>query len=213
LVQKIKGNESITIFEVGFGTGLNFFLLLDYVRKFKSEARVNFYSVEAFPLSEEQAKHLNFSKFSQFEELRGFLPDVFGSLNSGWNSFNPLPSANVQLHVFKGFFNDVEELEYKSDFIFHDAFSPEVNEELWTPETFRKLRSISNEESVLSTYCAASKARAAMAVAGWKVAKAQGALGKREMTIASLSEDMLAEFKRVNEGRLIERFESGDFAN
>ena len=50
-----------------------------------------------------------------------------------------------------------------------------------------------------------------MAVAGWKLAKARGALGKREMTIASLSENNLTDFKRINEERLIERFNNGDF--
>jgi tRNA U34 5-methylaminomethyl-2-thiouridine-forming methyltransferase MnmC len=86
-----------------------------------------------------------------------------------------------------------------------------VNEELWTVETFEKLITYANKNAVLSTYCAASKARASMAVAGWKLAKAQGALGKREMTIASLSEEKILRFKRVNEERLVQRFKSGDF--
>lgn len=79
------------------------------------------------------------------------------------------------------------------------------------PRGIPKLKSLAKGEAILGTYCAASKARAAMAVAGWKLAKARGALGKREMTIASLSENNLTDFKRINEERLIERFNNGDF--
>ena len=102
-------------------------------------------------------------------------------------------------------------VNHKIDFIFHDAFSPEANEELWTLDVFEKLASVSSSNAVLSTYCAASSARAAMAVAGWKIAKAPGALGKREMTVASLNGEKLEAFKRVNEKRLVERFQAGDF--
>jgi len=48
-------------------------------------------------------------------------------------------------------------------------------------------------------------------VAGWKISRAPGALGKREMTLASLDEKNLDGFKRVNEQRLIERYHQGDF--
>ncbi len=211
LIEDLKENKPITIFEVGFGTGLNLFLLMDYYLKTESKSSVHFYSVEAFPLSEEQAQHINFSDFSDFEELHEVLPKVFGDLNSGWNTFNPISSLSVSLHLFKGLFNELECVDHKVDYIFHDAFSPEVNEELWSAETFSKLKSFSSQKAVLTTYGAASKARAAMAVGGWKLAKARGALGKREMTIASLSEEKLTGFKRVNEDRLIERYEAGDF--
>ena len=127
------------------------------------------------------------------------------------NVIKPLDDIEVTLNLFIGKFEDFKPVEIQADFFFHDAFSPEVNQELWTTETFRRLYSIASKEAVLVTYCAASKARAAMAVAGWKLAKTQGALGKREMTVASLSEEKLSEFKRVNEKRLIERFRNGDF--
>ena len=52
-----------------------------------------------------------------------------------------------------------------------------------------------------------------MAKASWFVAKTKGALGKREMTVASLNEKKLIHLKRVNELRLIERFDNGDFEN
>ncbi|MDZ7772376.1 MAG: MnmC family methyltransferase [Balneolaceae bacterium] len=99
----------------------------------------------------------------------------------------------------------------RADFIFHDPFSPDVNPELWTGEVFSKLLAWSAPSAVLATYCAASAARGAMCWAGWKVARAPGALGKREMSLASPDASMLEGFERVNEERLAARYEAGDF--
>ncbi len=204
-------NEKITIFETGFGTGLNFLLLLDYYLSGKCISKVEFHSVEAFPISADEAGKLNYASFSDFEELEPVLKNIFTDLKKGMNIIKPLPDVDVTLFLFIEKFEDFKGEGVQADFFFHDAFSPEVNEELWSPEAFQKLKSLAHAEAVLSTYCAASKARAAMAVAGWKLAKARGALGKREMTIASLTENNLTDFKRVNEERLIERFNNGDF--
>ena len=53
----------------------------------------------------------------------------------------------------------------------------------------------------------------ALAKSGWFVAKAPGALGKREMTVASLEKKKISHLKRINEPRLIERYDRGDFSD
>ncbi|MEX2585562.1 MAG: MnmC family methyltransferase, partial [Balneolaceae bacterium] len=82
---------------------------------------------------------------------------------------------------------------------------------LWNEDVFRKLAGWSAPDALLATYGAASSARAAMAAEGWYVARAKGALGKREMTVASLDPAKLSPWKRVNEKRLIERLRNGAF--
>lgn len=211
LVQALKTSKSITVFETGFGTGLNFLLLLNYYLINKCTSEVHFYSVEAFPVSAVEAEEFNYASFSEFRELDSILKDVFSDLKEGMNIIKPLPGIDITLYLFIGKFKNLDIGSINAEFFFHDPFSPDVNEELWTVATFQKLKTLAEKEAVLVTYCAASKARAAMAVAGWKLAKAQGALGKREMTIAALSDYKLKAFKRVDEERLIERFEKGDF--
>ncbi len=207
----IEDRSSLIFFEIGFGTGLNFLLLLDLFLTNEVQTEVHFYSVEAFPVSLDMANSFNFGDFLTQPELQQIIPDIFSNLNPGTNNFIPIPNKNIHLHLFQGYFDELENIDHKADFIFHDAFSPEVNAELWSVECFQKLVSISAPVVVLSTYCAASKARASMAKAGWKVARAPGALGKREMTLTSLDESKLSGYKRINESRLIERFDSGDF--
>lgn len=208
--------DKITIFEIGFGSGLNLLLLLDYLRKTEEETgrrpRVTFTSVEAYPIKPEVADRLYFGSDKYLNQKKPILTQIFKHIQTGLNTFEI--SNRVEVKIFAGFFDEFmnQKPDFpKFDFIFHDAFSPAVNSELWTPDVFNFLKQISHENSVLTTYCAASEARAAMAVSGWKVARARGALGKREMTIASLSEKKLEPFKRVNEERLAKRFRRGDF--
>lgn len=204
--------DSLTILEVGFGTGLNLLLLLDYLKTNHISIPVDFYSIEAFPINKATAESLDFSGHLENDAINYLLPDIFEQLKPGMNHLKPTDDINLNLHVFVGDFGSFQPGNLGTDFIFHDPFSPEVNEELWTSETFKKLKSCSKSSVILATYCAASKARGAMCVAGWYVARTQGALGKREMTVASLNADNLKSFKRVNEERLANRYRTGDFS-
>ena len=208
----LNRQDFITIFETGFGTGLNLLLVLEYLEKTGSPPAVIFNSVEAFPVSPKTAAKFDFGNNTFLNSSKQILSDIFGSIQPGLNQFELSP--HLTFNLFTGFFDELFEqnaVSGQADFIFHDPFSPKSNPDLWTIEVFKKLASVSNPDTVLTTYCAATSARAAMAAAGWYVARAPGAVGKREMTVASLSSDKLANFKRVNEKKLIERLELGDF--
>ncbi|MEX0721782.1 MAG: tRNA (5-methylaminomethyl-2-thiouridine)(34)-methyltransferase MnmD [Balneolaceae bacterium] len=212
LLNYLKSAKSLTILEVGFGTGLNFLLLLGICIKRNLNIPIRFFSIEASPLDTETAHQLNFADHLENPSLKELLPEFFSGLKSGINLIKPLDGLDAELHLFVGDFEAFDSKNLKADFIFHDPFSPEVNEELWTAEVFQKLAGFSRPSVVVTTYSAASKARGAMASAGWFVARAPGALGKREMTIASLEEAKLENFKRVNEQNLASRYKEGDFS-
>lgn len=209
LINTFSRTDDLTIFEMGFGTGLNLILLKDYLDRNPDTPHINFYSVEAFPIDEDTSAGLDFGEELSRHNPGRMLQSIFSNLSPGRNRFKI--SESLSLHLFIGTFDRMPVPEQKADFIFHDPFSPDVNAELWTPGVFQRMRNFSSAECVLATYCAASKARAAMAVAGWNVARARGALGKREMTIASLNEQNLSGYNRVNERRLAERYRQGDF--
>ncbi|MAL17348.1 MAG: hypothetical protein CL670_16115 [Balneola sp.] len=211
LINYLKTADSLTILEIGFGTGLNFLLLLDILKQHNIQIPVEFWTIEAFPVDAETAEEFDFRDHLVHPDLNDLLPSFFSDLNPGLNTIKPSEELNVTLNIYFGKFEDFTVETLRADFIFHDPFSPEVNEELWTDKTFKKLAQLSSPGSVLATYCAASKARGAMCAADWKVARTRGALGKREMTIASLSEEKLTDFKRVNESRLAKRYMTGDF--
>lgn len=209
LLDRLKRNDPLSVLEIGFGSGLNMLLLLDALKNYGVTESIRFYSIEAYPLGKTQANRLNFEDFLDHPELAGLLPDIFGSLEAGINRFSPLPS--VELNIWYGDFDTFPGPSHPIDFIFHDPFSPDANPELWTSEVFSHLIKWSGNSAVLSTYCAASKARGAMAHAGWYIARARGALGKREMTLASPDETRLEGFKRINEQRMARRYVENDF--
>ncbi len=212
LTEEIRKQRSFNIFETGFGTGMNLILLLDHLEKMPNSGQITYLSVEAFPITAETVSNLQFGADSGLDTYKPLLERIFRESKPGLNRFDLGSDRKLLLYI--GQFDHLFEQESISEtfqFIFHDPFSPEVNAELWTPDVFRNLISISSPDALLSTYCAASSARAAMAVAGWVVAKNRGALGKREMTLASPEADRILEWKRVNEKRLIERYQKGEF--
>ncbi|HKJ44638.1 MAG TPA: tRNA (5-methylaminomethyl-2-thiouridine)(34)-methyltransferase MnmD [Balneolales bacterium] len=209
IVEKLKTRPSLNILEIGFGTGLNLLLLADLMIPSPRCAKVIYQSVEAYPITSDIAQKLNYCNEIGNSELKGFLPEIFNHLTPGKNSFQPI--TNLEVRIFYGLFEDMNSDDFKADVIFFDAFSPNVNPDLWTDTVFRTLKQSAMEDVVMTTYCAATRARAAMASAGWFVARAPGALGKREMTIAALTPEPLKDYKRVNEQRLAERYNSGDF--
>lgn len=209
LYDALKERPEITILEIGFGTGLNLLLLADHLLQNSLGTRVTYHSIEAFPVDAKTTASFNFAEHLNHPEIAEILPDIFANLKPGHNTFTVQP--NIEARIFYGLFDDFTYDNLQADLIFHDAFSPDVNPELWTAETFTKLKSLSTSDAILTTYSAASKAKGAMAAAGWHLASAEGALGKREMTVASLNPEKLERFDSVNAERLARRYEEGDF--
>ena len=209
LLEALRTEEKITILEIGFGTGLNLMLLLDYYLAEDSQTKIQYYSVEGFPLSPETVSNFNYDSYLDHPEAVDTVTDIFRTLSEGSNHFDIHP--NITVHLFNGLFDDFNPDSLQADYLFHDAFSPNANPDLWTGEVFKKLKELSSESVVLSTYCAASKAQGAMAWAGWKIGKTRGALGKREMIISALDANRLNGLKRVNEERYARRYEEEDF--
>jgi len=226
----LSDHKNLSILEIGFGTGLNLVLMLDYLDKTKSKSNILFRSIEAFPIDPQIASKLDFGSKLEYLGYPSLLENIFTSLSDGLNRIEV--NEQVVLELFVGDFEETGNIfkqkadisdtpppakrtrgtlrqpaeRFPANFIFHDPFSPEANPEGWTPELFKTIAAVSADDATLTTYCAATKARAAMAAAGWYVARAPGAPGKREMTVASLSKDMLSDLKRVDEERLVERF-------
>ena len=63
--------------------------------------------------------------------------------------------------------------------IYQDAFSPGKNPELWTPEWFALLKSLSSPDAILSTYSASPSVRKALLAAGFEVEERKGFGSKR----------------------------------
>ena len=182
LRERLAAHEPVRILEVGFGTGLNLLLLCELMARIGSRSKVVFQSVEAWPVPVEIAAQFNYGGFLEAFGGASRLVGIFEQLGSG--SVDKEFTEQVRVRVHRGLFESMDPVETGFQYVFHDAFSPGVNPDLWTAEVFERIYQWCVDGAWLTTYCAATRARNAMREAGWEVSKAPGALGKREMSVA-----------------------------
>ena len=179
--------DSVSIFEMGFGTGLNALLALAEAEK--NAQPVYYETIELFPLERSTYELLNYCEQLQRPDLN----PLFDLLHScTWNEsiqispYFTFKKINTSLisHSTNQLFN----------LVFFDAFAPEKQPELWTAEVFKKLHNQMKAGAVLTTYCSKSIVRKAMAAAGFTIEKIPGPPHKREMVRAEkvLSTEVLS---------------------
>lgn len=178
LKEKLQNQESISIFEVGFGTGLNAVLSLLEVEKSKSA--IEYHAIEKYPLTTEEYSKLNFPEELQMSSSEKAL---FLEMHScQWNSLEKI-TDNFTLYKIH---DDLVKFESntKFDLIYFDAFAPSAQPKLWTEEVFKNMFKHLKDDGFLLTYCVKGDVRRAMKAAGLFVSKLPGPPGKREMAKA-----------------------------
>ncbi len=169
--------DSISILEIGFGTGLNAFItFLETLTKDK----VNYVGIEAYPISEEEIAQMNYVSELEAEKYQ----DVFNKMHScDWESQQKI-TDNFTLTKRKQFFQDIED-KNQYDLIYFDAFGFPLQPELWSEAIFKKMYDALLPKGTLVTYACRSSIKNAMLSVGFSIEKLPGAPGKREMLRAT----------------------------
>ena len=183
---KSLAQSRISVFEMGFGTGLNALLTLVH----NAEKQINYHTVEAFPLRKNEYLLLNYVDIlnAQFphpfpfskEELHHFFITMHQSENG----------KTVQITPHFYFTKEMIRMEDKIfenqdfDIIYFDAFSPETQPELWSNPIFEKLYAAMRKDGIFITYCAKGAVKRALKNVGFIVETLPGPVGKREITRA-----------------------------
>lgn len=167
---KNKNLKSISIFEMGFGLGVNAWLSF-MASKEDLSTKIKYFSVEKHPL-----------KTNQLTEIAWMKEPIFKLLHDcPWNK----EIAVSENFCLKKLEIDIKNLtlqpEYKMDLIFFNAFSPEKQPELWSDKIFEKLYLALNTGGVLTTYCAKGIVKRTLQNVGFTVEKLAGPIGKREI--------------------------------
>lgn len=166
--------KSINIMEIGFGTGLNAFIT--YLEAKRDNLTIDYVGVEAFPVSQEELKSLNYINELNAKS-EGAIFNKFHDL--AWNVKNEITS-NFKLTKRKQHFQEINDVEC-FDLIYFDAFGFTLQPELWSEEIFQAMYNSLLKNGVLVTYACRGSIKRAMLKAGFKVEKLPGAPGKREM--------------------------------
>jgi tRNA U34 5-methylaminomethyl-2-thiouridine-forming methyltransferase MnmC len=167
----------MSIFEMGFGTGLN--ALLSLAESEKQPGTIYYETIELFPLDDDQLMSLNYCDKLQRYDLRIKFEQLH---NCEWEKEIPI----MPNFIFKKKRADLLNFETSEtfDLIYFDAFDPRAQPELWTEKVFKKMFSILNPDGILVTYSSKGDVRRAMQAAGFSIEKIAGPPGKREMVRA-----------------------------
>ncbi len=191
VTERLHLRQDTSVLEVGFGTGLNFFLTADLA--IKSEANLNYVALEKDLLEAEVIQSLGFERYLQDSELiekyLRFRRALMQTSNQAIFEYK-----NVVLTLGLGEATSQHFAKETFDAIYQDAFSPDANPELWTGELFSNLFVALKPNGRLTTYSVKGDVRRALQSVGFKVKKHPGPPGgKREMLVASRVENECCE--------------------
>lgn len=174
LLPLLKNCSSIHILDIGLGTGLNLLLSEVFTRE---NIEVFYTAIEPYPLTSEEIKQLNYAEIypaiSQELLLKTHELQADNHYSSLRNQFN--------VKVIHALLQSLELEENVYDMVYFDAFSPDVQTELWQKSVFDNLFKSMKKEGVLCTYSAKGIVRRRMEKAGFTVERLPGFAGKREM--------------------------------
>lgn len=165
--------KDFTIFETGFGTGLNFLCAWRLWNETNAGKKLHFISVEKFPLSREEIESALGVWRESFEEEFAALLEEYPENISGTHRI--VMGENCMLTLI---FDDVNEavpkLNETVDCWFLDGFKPKKNPEMWTDILFQNMARMSKPGTTFATFTAAGLVRRGLWAAGFDVKRIKG---------------------------------------
>lgn len=163
-------HNQINILEIGFGTGLNTYLSINYA----IDRIIRYYAIEKFPLEKKEWEQLDYSN------ARDPFPHSFRKIHlAPWGKWIEIETG------FQLFKEKTDLLDFipppALDLVYFDAFAPDVQPELWTENIFHKLYECLKTGGILVTYSVKGTVRKNLQKCGFRVEKVPGPTGKRHI--------------------------------
>lgn len=163
--------QPLRILEVGFGTGLNAILTWKHQPK---DIPVHYIAVEPNPVPMEildqcRVPQVSSKWMDRFMMLHGLSWDVSHQLSAHFSIHKMC--MGVELMV----------LDHPVDVIYFDAFSPDVQQNIWSEAVMQMCYRWLNDSGVLVTYCAKGMVKQRLRDVGFLVKRLPGPPGKRHI--------------------------------
>lgn len=167
--------KEISILEIGFGTGLNAYLTYCFAQQ--NGLSINYYSLEKYPLKEQEYSLLNYpiqvfpEHAHQFNRLHEAEWDNLVVISDNFK----LKKINTDLLTFdfQGF--------PPVDLVYYDAFAPSKQPAMWSDHILHKVAANIIKDGIFVTYCARGAVRRALSDAGFTMERIPGPKGKKEI--------------------------------
>ena len=188
----LAAGGAVRVLEVGFGTGLNFFVTAQAALAHPG-ARLSYTALEHTLLPAETVRQLGYGSLlgnnlvESYLEWRAQLEPIPGSHTfvAGESGENREETERVKLELLLGDATAQPLPAAAFNTVYHDAFSPEVNAELWTEAFLGALVTALAPGGTLVSYCVQGAVRRRLTALGLEVTKRPGPPGgKREVLLA-----------------------------
>ena len=173
--------KDISILEMGFGTGLNYLLSLDYA--LNQGLSLDYTGIEAYPLPLQLIQQTNYQLFLIKHELI----DLFNSKYEAALLCEQVITVQQKLQIIEKKLADFSSSK-KYDLIYFDAFASSKQPELWTDEMIEHICQFLNDKGIFVTYSVTGNLKRCLRKLGFSIERPNGALGKREMMRATLTQ-------------------------
>ena len=171
----IKTNSSckhLKVFEIGFGTGLNALLAINWTQK--NPYHIDYESIEPHPVPKAIYTQLQFKNWSL---------NLAKIHKCEWE----IPQNMTEAFKLTKFNTPLEKFENKCGYynvIFFDAFSPSKQPNIWHLSNLEKCFACLKKNGFLVTYCAQGQFKRDLKEIGFEIETLPGAMGKWEMVRA-----------------------------
>lgn len=168
-----KNNTKLKILDICYGIGYNTLSTIYYVKKHNLDVNLEIYSPE---LDEDLIKSLK--EFDYPKEF-DFMKSIIRTLSESFYYKDEKIEITIKIGDARECLKELKEF----DIIYQDAFSSEVNKELWSVEYFKDIYLATKNHVVVTTYSISTNVRLSMYEAGFLIYEINPT-GNRKQTIA-----------------------------
>jgi tRNA 5-methylaminomethyl-2-thiouridine biosynthesis bifunctional protein len=191
LVNRFKNLKEpvFTVFETGFGTGLNFFAVANcWLTHAPKTATLRYFSVEKFPLTFADMQRVS-QLWPQFSAISSEFLTYYKNFKNPSSVFS-MAGSPIDIGLQLGDLNDVlPTLQISNekwpnnyvDAFLLDGFAPAKNPDMWSLKNMSHLARIASGSATFATFTSASAVRKTLEKIGFRVQKYPGFGKKREM--------------------------------
>ncbi len=166
--------KSISVFEMGFGTGLNALLTAQWAEQHSCSIR--YIGIELHPIPKDIWQQMDYVQEVLERERYSNI------MAAEWGEYQEI-EPNFQLKKVEEDILGLQLVE-QVDLIYFDAFGPRAQSEMWDLPVLTKMYERLNPGGVFVTYCAQGQMKRNLKSLGFSLESLPGPPGKREMTRA-----------------------------
>jgi tRNA U34 5-methylaminomethyl-2-thiouridine-forming methyltransferase MnmC len=170
-----QDKKTISVFEMGFGTGLNALLTAQWAQN--QQRMIEYIGVELHPIPEEIWEQMDYVQERSANEMYAKIMSAEWETNHEINPYFQLKKIQIDIHQLQ--------VNKQVDLIYFDAFGPRAQAEMWEMPVLTKMHEQLKPGGIFVTYCAQGQMKRNLRSLGFHLESLPGPPGKREMTRAT----------------------------